>query len=143
MWLPISAIYKKKKFLFVSKPIPFISFSCLLRLAEISKLHFFENITHISHRISKCLYRYNITVMILIFRTDRIGQTVQNQTRLSSLIRVFTVCYSICVFLTKYATVWPFCLNFRLITAKFSGVRKFRNFTVGKIKTPHHANMYM
>ena len=26
--------------------------------------------------------------------------------------------------------VWPFCLNIWLITAKFSGVQKFRNFTV-------------
>ena len=25
---------------------------------------------------------------------------------------------------------WPLCLNFRWFTAKFSGVRKFRNFTV-------------
>ena len=33
-------------------------------------------------------------------------------------------------FLKKYSTVWPDCLNFWLITAKFSGVRKFRNFTV-------------
>ena len=29
-----------------------------------------------------------------------------------------------------YLMVWPLCLNFRLITARFSGVRKFRNFTV-------------
>ena len=26
--------------------------------------------------------------------------------------------------------VWPLCLNFRESTVKFSGVRKFRNFTV-------------
>ena len=66
--------------------------------------------------------------MILIFRTDRSGQTVQTQR--SSLIRVFTVCYSICIFLAEYPKVWPLCLNFRLITAKFSGIRKFRSFTV-------------
>ena len=74
-----------------------------------------------------------ISVMILDNRTDRSGQTVQTQIRLllrSSLIRVFTVCYSICIFLTKYLQVWPLCLNFRRITEKFSGVRKFRNFTV-------------
>ena len=46
------------------------------------------------------------------------------------LIRTFIVCYSICVFLTKYAAVWLLCLNFRVITARFSGVRKLRNFTV-------------
>ena len=48
----------------------------------------------------------------------------------SSLIRVFTVCYSICIFLTKYPKVWPLCLRFRWITSNFSGVQKFRNFTV-------------
>ena len=40
------------------------------------------------------------TVMTLSFWTDRSGQTVQTQIRLlleSSLIRVFTVCYSICI----------------------------------------------
>ena len=31
----------------------------------------------------------------------------------SSLIRVFTVCYSIGIFLTKYPKVLPLCLNFR------------------------------
>ena len=40
------------------------------------------------------------------------------------------VCNSICVFLTKYPTVWAHCLNFRLITAKLSGIGKFRNFTL-------------
>ena len=76
----------------------------------------------------------DVYIMTLSFRTDRFGQTVQTQTRLllsrSSLIRVFTVCYSIGMFLTKYPKVWAFCLNFRLITAKFSGIRKSRNFTV-------------
>ena len=30
----------------------------------------------------------------------------------------------------KYPKVLAFCLNFRVCTAKFSGVLKFRNFTV-------------
>ena len=30
----------------------------------------------------------------------------------------------------KYPKVWHCCLNFRKITAKFSGVRNLRNFTV-------------
>ena len=39
------------------------------------------------------------TVMILSFWTDRSGQTVQTQIRLrSSLIRVYTVCNSVCIF---------------------------------------------
>ena len=37
------------------------------------------------------------TVMILSFRTDRFGQTVQTQIR-SSLIRVYTVCNFVCIF---------------------------------------------
>ena len=52
------------------------------------------------------------------------------QTQRGSLSRVFTVCYSICIFLTEYSKVWPLCLNFKLITATFSGVQKFMNFTV-------------
>ena len=60
--------------------------------------------------------------MTLSFRTDRSGQTVQTQ------IRVFTICYSICIFWSKYSmTVWPLCLNFRKFTAKFSGVEKQTN----------------
>ena len=46
------------------------------------------------------------------------------------MITVFTVCYFICIFLTKYPKVWSVCFNFRQITAKLSGVQKFRNFTV-------------
>ena len=62
------------------------------------------------------------------FSNNLSGQTLQSQ--ISCLIKVFTVCYSICIFLKKYAMVWPLCLNFRRITAKFSGIQKLRNFTV-------------
>ena len=48
------------------------------------------------------------------------------------MIRIFTVCYSIIMILIKYPNLRPLCLNFRKITAKFSGVQKFRNFTVAK-----------
>ena len=67
-------------------------------------------------------------IMILSFQTDRSLQTVQIQIRL--LLEVFTVCYSICTVLMKCPKVWPLCLNFKKITAKFSGVQKFTNFTV-------------
>ena len=67
------------------------------------------------------------TVMMLSFRTDRSGQTVQR----SSLIRVYTVCYSLCIFWTRYSMVEPHYTNFRVITTKFLGVRIFRKFTVG------------
>ena len=33
----------------------------------------------------------------------------------------------------KYLKLWPICLNLRYITAKFSGIRKFRNFTVAPL----------
>ena len=73
------------------------------------------------------------TVMILNFRTDKSGQTVQNQIRL--LLEEQSDQGLHCLLfhlhhLTKYPKVWPLCLNFRQITVKFSGVRKFRNFTV-------------
>ena len=82
---------------------------------------------------SKCTCRHKNTVNIVSFRTGRSGQTVQihDQTApRSSLIRVYTVCNSICSFWMQYSTVKPSCLNFRVITANFSGVLIFRIFTV-------------
>ena len=38
--------------------------------------------------------------------------------------------YTVCIFWMHYSTVKPSCLNFRVITANFSGVRIFRIFTV-------------
>ena len=49
-----------------------------------------------------------------------------------SLIRVYTVCQSVCIFLTHCAVVKWYCSNFRMITAIFSSVRIFRIFTVIK-----------
>ena len=48
----------------------------------------------------------------------------------SPLIWVYTVCHSVCMFWMPFSTLKPRCLNFRIITAKFSGVRIFRMFTV-------------
>ena len=48
----------------------------------------------------------------------------------SSLIRVYSVCYSICIFWMHYSVVEPPCLTFRIITPNFSGVRFFRKFMV-------------
>ena len=62
------------------------------------------------------------------------GQTVQTQIRLrSSLIRVYTVCHSVCIVWTHYFIVEPHSSNFRVITTKFLGVRIFRKFTVYKV----------
>ena len=66
------------------------------------------------------------TVMILSIRTDMPGQTVQR----SSLIRVYTVCHSVCIVWTHYSTVEPHSSNFRVITTTILVVRIFRKFTV-------------
>ena len=69
------------------------------------------------------------TVMILSFRTDMPGQTVQPQIRLL-LIWIYTVCHSVCIVWTHYSMVEPHSLNFRVIVTNFLGVRIFRKFTV-------------
>ena len=75
-----------------------------------------------------------VTVMILNFRTDRSEQTVPTQIRLllqerSSLIRVYTVCHSVCIFKTHYPVAEPrskFYDNY----SNFSGIQIFWHFTV-------------
>ena len=46
------------------------------------------------------------------------------------IVIIFAVFHSICIFWTNYPIVWPLCLNFWLLTAMFSSLWKFRNFTV-------------
>ena len=53
--------------------------------------------------------------MLLSFRTDRSGQTVQR----SSLIRICTVCNSGYIFWVHISSVKPSCSKFRVITANF------------------------
>ena len=62
---------------------------------------------------------------VMIQSTDMPGQTVQTQIRLprNSLIRVYTVCHSVCIVWTHYPMVEPHSSN-------FLGVRIFRKFTV-------------
>ena len=67
---------------------------------------------------------------------DRSGQTVQTLVRLL-LIKVYTVCHSVNIFLTHYSTVKPLCSNFRVITANFSGVQIFRVFMVYRNDVKH------
>ena len=70
------------------------------------------------------------TIMILSFRTDRHGQTVQTKIREEQSDQVYTVCNSICIFkMHHYCMVEPGCSNFRVITANFSDVQIFRIFT--------------
>ena len=54
----------------------------------------------------------------------------QNAPRRSSLIRVYTVCHSICIVWTHYSMVEPHSSNFRVITANVLGVQIFRKFMV-------------
>ena len=48
----------------------------------------------------------------------------------SSLIRVYTVCHSVCIVWTNYSVVKQYCSNVRIITANFSGVWIFWIFMV-------------
>ena len=63
------------------------------------------------------------TVMILTFRTIMPEQTVQTQIR---LLRVYTVCHSVCILWTPYSMVEPHNSNYRVITTNLLGVRIFR-----------------
>ena len=68
------------------------------------------------------------TVMIQSFQTDR--QIVQKQEQSNQGLHCFLFHFH---HFDKILQVWPFCLKFRLITAKISGVRKFRNCMVTDI----------
>ena len=79
------------------------------------------------------------TVMILNFRTYRSRQTVQTQIRLlleeQSDQGLHCLLFHLHLF-DKHPKVLPLCLNFRLITAKFSDIQKLRDFTVAKTDIP-------
>ena len=53
----------------------------------------------------------------------------------SSLIRVYTVCHSVCIIWTHFSMVEPHSSNFRLITTIFLGVLIFRKLTVCALVT--------
>ena len=80
------------------------------------------------------VFPFQYTVIFLSFWTDRSGQTVQTQIRLllerSSLIRVYTVCHSLCIFWMHYTKEKLSFSTFRVITTNFLSVRIFRKFTV-------------
>ena len=70
-----------------------------------------------------------VTIMVLNFRTNRSEQSVdpdQTAPRGSTLFAIP------CDLLDALLMVEPLHSNFRRITANFSGVRIFRNFTVYK-----------
>ena len=55
--------------------------------------------------------------VFLSFRRDRYGRTVQTQNRL--LIRVYTVCNTLCIFWMHYSMETPSCSTFWVIKINF------------------------
>ena len=87
-------------------------------MSKISQIctHFSEKLTTVN-----CFHLVLISVNFLhtvIFLSYRSGQTVQTQIgRL--LIRVYTVCNSLCIFWMHYSKEMPSCSTFRVITIIF------------------------
>ena len=67
------------------------------------------------------------TEMFLSFRTDIPGKQCRPR-----LIRVYTVCHTVCIVWTHYSMVEQHSSNFRVITTNILDVRIFRKFTVMK-----------
>ena len=80
------------------------------------------------------------TVMFLSFWTDRSGQIVQTQIRSyrSSLIRVYTVCNSLCIIWMHYSKEKPSCSTFRVITANFQLSVSFLDFYGSSSRRLHY-----
>ena len=78
-----------------------------------------------------------ITVMIQSSRTERSGQPVQTQIRLLLEEQSDQGLHCLLFHLHLFDEIpkgFASFLNFRQITAKFSGIRKYRNFTVLSVK---------
>ena len=56
----------------------------------------------------------------------------------SSLIRVYTVCHSVCIIWTHYSMVEPHSSNFRVIATNVLGVQIFRKFRVYNLFRVHY-----
>ena len=85
------------------------------------------------------------SIMILSFLIDRSMQ--KTQIRLwRCLIRVYTVCHSVCIFWMHYSMVKPPCSNFRGIKANVLSIQTFRILMVNTIKSELcsiHWSVYM
>ena len=88
-----------------------------------------------------CLLSCTYTVMILSFRTDRSGQTVQTQIRLLRVSTLYTVCYSVYIIWAHFSVVKPCCSNIRMITANEPPNDKTNKMTMRPAKTdqPGHS----
>ena len=65
------------------------------------------------------------------------------QTQMSSLIRVYTVCHSVCTVWAHYSTEEPHSSNFRVITTNLLGVQIFRKFTVCFVPPSSHSYVHI
>ena len=66
----------------------------------------------------------------IVLGSQRAWKPPQIFVQRSSLIRVYTVCHSVCIVWAPYSMVEPHSSNFRVITTNFLGVQIFRKFTV-------------
>ena len=103
-----------------------------------------ENTQHTGPDISKqivknqILHKLRLTGICSVYRnfpkfSDRqvwANSVDPDQTAPSSLIRVYTVCHSVCIVWTHYSMKEPHSSNFRVITTNVLGVRIFTKFTV-------------
>ena len=94
----------------------------LMRLMYIHATRIYEYVPRVA-----CLMLYSFnsissetTIIILRFRTDRSGKTVQTQIRLSDQgLHCLQFPLHFLIFWSHYSTVKPPCSNFRVITANF------------------------
>ena len=97
--------------------LKFLQIICLIMLAPLAfwKLLIWIISTSNIEIIPKGPWTQKNTVMTLSFWTD-LGKQCRPRpvcSSWSSLIRFFTVCYSLCTFFMKYPKAWLLCLNFR------------------------------
>ena len=92
---------------------------------------------YISHAIAKAL-RHTVIFLSFSDRQARANSVDPDQTApRGGLIRVCTVCHSLCIFWMYYSMVKPPCSNFRVITANFSGVQNISSLSVLSIDCYH------
>ena len=65
------------------------------------------------------------------------------QIQMSSLIRVYTVCHSVCTVWAHYSTEEPHSSNFRVITTSLLGVQICRKFTVCFVPPSSHSYVHI
>ena len=115
------------------------------RIGDKYQIHLTRSILLVTKRrgVEICVQMYTFNVILLVaqiyekckwkFRKNvrECTSTIkQCRPERSSLIRVYTVCHSICILCTHYTMVKPHSSHFRIITAIFLDVWIFQIFTV-------------